>query len=806
MIPQQLDLDAAIEQVAESFVTRYRAGERPSVSEYAERYPQLAAQLEGLLPALILLEKNALAFLSNSSRSLASALAPPATVGEFTIVREIGRGGMGVVYEAVQQSLHRHVALKILPSAAHLNPKHLERFRYEAMSAARLHHHGIVPVFEVGERDGLHYYAMQFIQGQSLQGVIELLRNGPRNEDVLSATEDPAGLCAAHQTGHEFYRKVARIGRQVCDALAYAHSEGVLHRDIKPSNLLLDSKGDVWITDFGLAKIEGVEGLTETGDFIGTLRYMAPERLEGAYDRRSDIYGLGATLYELITLHAAFGTESRARLVDNILHHAPALPSKLVRSVPRDLETIVLRAMAKEPAARYRCAEEMAEDLQRFLDDRPILSRRSTAAERAWRWCRQNRMITSLATVAATLLVAAVAILAYSNSRIRGEAAARERAIVSARGAVHQLLTQVASDKLEGIPLSHPLRVSLFEDAARAYEQLLVLGDTDRSVQLELANVLHSIAGLQRELDEYGEAADALKRSAALYQSLVETDQNPPSIRETLATVETDLAYTWQFDMKSLHRESFPVEAQYRRSLELYEAIEQEYPRQYQPVTLCLSSLAKFAYGRGDNATAERFWRQAISRGELYLDRRPDHIAMRTDLCWACIDYYEAILQPSKARQDEAREVLAQGVRHAERLCQEHPEYTAAVDVLAALHFRQALAQCRAGAMRDAVRTFRLAVGEIETLCESVPWNIDFWNSARWFHEESIRNLAQSGQTEDLNDMIAHVCEWLGQFHAKTTVEGPARKNAHEAALAFAKVLHSIDRDDEAEQLIAKIK
>ena len=481
-----------IEKLADSFMTSYRAGQRPSVDAYVQQYPELADQLRGLITALIVLEQNAphRNRLDALAGNVTKAAIAPREIGEFTIVREIGRGGMGVVYEAVQQSLGRHVALKVLSSGGLMNPVHLERFRLEARSAGRLHHSHIVPVFGVGEHQGLHYYAMQFIPGQSLDQVIEALRklrpgqdedktaplvqdeftesltnglltgrfrtveaavgNGaasPAEAESKSDVSDRAAPPATPQptnssfashseftsssSGRPFYESVARVGLQVAEALAYAHAEGVLHRDIKPSNLLLDAKGNTWVTDFGLAKAEENEALTETGDFVGTLRYMAPERLEGWSDRRSDIYGLGATLYELLTLRPFFESSSRAQLIDSIRHVQPQPPTKIDPAIPRDLETIVLKALSTEPASRYHTAEAMAEDLRRFLADRPILARRTTPRERFVRWCRRNPAVASLsATVALALVVGTIgAVLAAIQS---GRLAEREQELRSA--------------------------------------------------------------------------------------------------------------------------------------------------------------------------------------------------------------------------------------------------------------------------------------------------------------------------------------------------------------------------------------
>jgi serine/threonine protein kinase/WD40 repeat protein len=358
---------------------------------------------------------------------------------------------MGVVYEAEQESLGRHVALKVLPRQALLKGTYLERFRREAKAAARLHHTNIVPVFGVGECDGTHYYVMQFIRGEGLDTVLRDLRRLRAAPGGPTVPATPADASVAHSllTGRfaappapppeeppapavpsatptaegahgsstlsadgpdwHYYRGIARVGLQVADALAYAHRQGVLHRDIKPSNLLLDQEGMVWVTDFGLAKAEGADDLTQTGDLVGTLRFMAPERFDGRSLPQSDVYALGTTLYELLTLRPAFDDTNRGRLINKVLHEPPTPPRRLDPRVPRDLETIVLKCLAKEPAERYATAEVLAEDLRRFLADRPIKARRTPWHERTWRWCRRNpAMGCLLAAVAVLLSVVAV--------------------------------------------------------------------------------------------------------------------------------------------------------------------------------------------------------------------------------------------------------------------------------------------------------------------------------------------------------------------------------------------------------------
>jgi serine/threonine protein kinase/WD40 repeat protein len=460
-------------QIADEFVEAFRRGRRPSVEEFARRYPEHADDIREMLPALVLMEEAKSADGTSGQRRQArasAAAAPLRQLGDYEILREIGRGGMGVVYEARQLSLGRHVAIKVLPSHALLDPRHLARFGREARAAARLHHTNIVPVFGVGEQDGLHYYVMQFIPGLGLDIVLDELRRLrlPRGKSAPTqagspgrpthATQDvsavavarallsgefrapePAGALttlaaepaadavlgapaparaadasaaihlpgqteasALSESGNQYWQSVARVGVQVADALAHAASQGVLHRDIKPSNLLLDDTGNVWVTDFGLAKADtDGDNLTHTGDIVGTLRYMAPERFNGQGDLRSDTYSLGLTLYELLTLRPAFDETDRNKLVRQVVHGEPVRPRRLNPAVPRDLETVVLKAIARDPAHRYQTPAEMAEDLKRFVEDRPVRARRASEAERFWRWCRRNPL-------PATLLVAVV--------------------------------------------------------------------------------------------------------------------------------------------------------------------------------------------------------------------------------------------------------------------------------------------------------------------------------------------------------------------------------------------------------------
>ncbi len=385
-----------LDRLAEEFTERCRRGESPTVVEYEERYPEHAEQIRTFLPTVALMEQ--LKRAADPSREPVLSRAIPERLGEFRVVRELGRGGMGVVYEAVQESLGRHVALKVIHHI-HLDARRLQRFQREAQAVARLHHTNIVPIFGAGEHEGLPYYVMQYIQGNGLDAIVGTWR-------------DTGSIRSA-----EHWRLVATIGEQAARALQYAHEQGILHRDIKPANLLIDEQRTVWITDFGLAKLTGHDDLTHSGDVIGTLRYLAPESLRGETDPRSDVYSLGLTLYELLTLTPPFGELTPSELLRHVGEGQPLRPRRIDASIPHDLETIVLKATAREPNHRYPDARALAEDLRRYLDDRPILARRVTPFEHLWRWARRNRATAAMTATATISLMLAALVGWVANAR-----------------------------------------------------------------------------------------------------------------------------------------------------------------------------------------------------------------------------------------------------------------------------------------------------------------------------------------------------------------------------------------------------
>ncbi len=491
---------------------------------------------------------------------------------------------MGVVYEAEQISLKRRVALKVLPFAATMDPRFLQRFQNEARAAACLHHTNIVPVFAVGCERGVHFYAMQLIDGCTLADAIQGLRRPARppsplapggrgvggegagsDADVPTTAHVPAdGVAdpkadtapAARQStlgpaaGREYFRRVAQLGVQAAEALDHAHQVGIVHRDVKPGNLLLDGSGRVWVADFGLAHVQhGEASLTMTGDLVGTLRYMSPEQALAKrvpIDHRTDVYSLGATLYELLTLWPAFEGKNRQEVLRQIAFEEPKPPRRIAKGIPSELEVIVLKAMGKNPAERYGTAQEMADDLRRFLDRKPICAKRPTVAQRVGKFARRHRRLVGAAFI---LILLALAGLATSTGLIWAAQTRTEAALTFANGQrelaqkrEHEADAQRkrAEDHVRtSLGLVEALYGTLREIARRpqsgvepgdfagatghvieVLEQLRKEGVDDPEDLEHLANIRYNFGDILAQLDRYSEAEDSYHEAVNLYTRL----------------------------------------------------------------------------------------------------------------------------------------------------------------------------------------------------------------------------------------------------------------------------------------------
>jgi WD40 repeat protein/tRNA A-37 threonylcarbamoyl transferase component Bud32 len=392
---------------------RLQLGEVPAFEEYHERFPGL--EPSWLVETVGAPSSDSSPEAADAAVSSSAACAPvvPADgsaisgrcLGDYELLGEIARGGMGVVYKARQKRLNRIVAIKAIRSGPLASLAEVRRFRIEAENAAHLDHPHIVPIYEVGDHLGLSFFSMKFIEGGTLA------------EHLDRFDEEP--------------KQAARLLATVAEAVDHAHRHGILHRDLKPANILLDAEGEPHVSDFGLAKELGGEGKTASGAIVGTPSYMAPEQAAGGAKRLStaaDIYALGAILYELLTGRPPFHAETPLETLRQVQSAEPVPPARLRPKLPRDLTTICLKCLEKEPATRYGSAGALAEDLRRFLDGKPIRARPVGHAERLWRWCRRNPAVAWLTFSTAFLVGAAAVNWVIATVRLReAERNAREK-------------------------------------------------------------------------------------------------------------------------------------------------------------------------------------------------------------------------------------------------------------------------------------------------------------------------------------------------------------------------------------------
>jgi len=516
---------ADLAEILDEYLVALEAGNPPDRDALLAQHPELAEELQAALLGVD--------FVYSAAPRLApdehADTLPGRSLGDYRLIRELGRGGMAVVYEAEQISLGRRVALKVLPFAAVLDPKQLQRFKNEALAAAHLHHAHIVPVYGVGCERGVHYYAMQYVEGQSLATAIRELKGGEKGDE-------PKTPISSHGSNREpaYIRMAAALGIQAAEALDHAHQLGIVHRDVKPGNLLVDQVGTLWVTDFGVASSVANVGLTMTGELLGTIRYMSPEQAlakRAPIDHRTDVYSLGATLYELFTLEPAFPGDDPHVVIHDIATKEPVLPRRLNPAIPNDLETVLLKAMSKEPANRYATALEMAEDLTHFLENRPIDAKRPGLVRRASQWSRRHR---TLVGATAALLLLSTAGLATGTALLWREQEQTKAAFGTAQANLLlalQALDQIYMDEAEGHPkVREGLPKDLLQKGLGFYEKF-VKENAHNERLVSLIGTAYQRAGLIfRALGEEERAVESLEAAIAAYDRALAMDP-----RNTLA-------------------------------------------------------------------------------------------------------------------------------------------------------------------------------------------------------------------------------------------------------------------------------
>lgn len=691
-----------LEALSERFVEDFRAGRRPSVDEYAERFPEFAEEIRELFPALLLLEKGgtreALSSLSQGASRQGFAISGLERLKNYRIVREIGRGGMGVVYEAWDETLERVVALKVMKIFPGEEAQAIKRFQREAKTAARLHHTNIVPVFDSDVLDDKFFYVMQLVDGVNLEQFLrmkeaeasESLDNDSQNDDATAPSAAPSAdvdsfaetsplppnytpseaeipvapqdaeqarpspgffarraeakrqrqetinpsafgarfpaaskpLLSVRIAESNYYQRVCDVVIQAAQGLDYAHRHDVVHRDIKPSNLVVADDGVVWITDFGLAKSTTENDLTRQGQLVGTLRYLAPEALEGDFSPLSDVYSLGLTLYELLTFTPAFAETNYSRLLAQVAAGRPTRPRKLNPKIPLDLETIVLKAIEPTPEKRYASAGELADDLQRFLDDRPIRARRVSFVGRVWRWCKRNRLVAGLLFsifVLITLIFAGI-----STSYVRTLALVRAKEAESQR----------AQKNLD-------LALAAFDDVFES------LGDA-AAVDFNFLNDAESLGVPTDDPSISEKEARVLENLLEFYDGFVDENENEPTLLLKSARARVRVGTIRKLLGRSRDSDAFPKALElYRRALD-FASDETERTQ----IALEKANVVRAAYETAplENRLAEFLPLCAESLGELATLPADSPLSEARDRATAQLRFERAVLRLEKLR------------------------------------------------------------------------------------------------------------------------------------------------------------
>jgi len=606
--------------VLERYLAALEQGAPLSQDAILAEQPDIAPALMNYFRSLEELHDMAAGFAGSKPRGEEPADTDPEgakRIGDFELLREIGRGGMGVVYEARQISLDRRVAVKLLPFAAVLESKQIARFKHEAQAAAHLHHPNIVPVFAIGVERGVHYYAMQYIDGQPLdRAIAELKAERPRRrtrskesavrrrrekiEPELAPTVEYSVLSTQHavltkdrdthdvgvpltdpgaaakstrqlfsRDNAEYYRMVLRLGIQAAEALHAAHEYGVVHRDIKPSNLLLEANGKLWITDFGLARFQRDVSLTRTGDLIGTMRYMSPEQASGQsalVDHRSDIYSLGVTLYELACLQPAFPEERGPALLRQIDAYDPPRPRQIRADVPRDLETVILKAMARERDERYATAQQLAADLDCVLEGKGTVARPPTLLDRAGRWVRRRQRTVAVTLLALALTVVGLATGAFmiwrSNIKANKNADLAASIASNAFDMVDQLAMQNREDSADD------LRQNKLDESLHSIQRLIDEAKADPDLQPAVAAAYGKLGSLLYNRNSPAESLQAHQEAANILNQLLARQPGDSGLLRQLALAENNCGLAFlQLGKTEQAREQFQQAAQRQERL-----------------------------------------------------------------------------------------------------------------------------------------------------------------------------------------------------------------------------------------------
>ncbi|MEL6106985.1 MAG: serine/threonine-protein kinase [Planctomycetota bacterium] len=701
-----------LSEILESYLADMERGVPVSPETLLQQHPRFRNVLRWYLESL--------SFLTLASEQLGTT-APPATqrqeLGDFEIVREIGRGGMGIVYEASQKSLGRKVALKVLPFAAVLDQKQIARFRNEAQAAAQLHHDHIVPVYSVGTDRGVHYYSMQYIEGQSLDRAISQLQACEDHaSDAIAdvSTEKRVSFSTNRSVRtRDHIRSVVELVIQAAEALHHAHEFGVVHRDVKPSNLLIDRVGKLWVTDFGLARCQSSVTITMTGDLLGTLRYMSPEAAAGSghlVDQLSDVYSLGVTLYELLTLTPPHDQTDRSRLLEAIQDKDPPPPRSHNGAIDLDLETIVLKAISKTRDQRYCSCQAFADDLRRFLDGQPPLAKRPTLIDRAAKWAtRRKRLVAStLAGLLASTLIAFATVTLLLAERRKTDVALAEAESNFAQAQINlgkaiEVVDRFGlrlSNELSTIPGAESIRRRMLQQTLGDFQQFAEQMRDDGAMRRAMALCQAQIASMHRQLGQFDDATDSYRDAIDLYDEL-ESDSADVVDRLTAIRHEKAVCHNNLGELLFQRGDIDAATTSYERGLALVRKLVADAPDETHRhlLSATLVNYGNLARARDERSRARAMYREAVELQRRLCDDHSNDTRYRRELA---VSYAQLAFLWSADDLNEADRLNQLAIELHQALVDAEPHNLLAISELATCYNHRGGILSGSGRMEDA--------------------------------------------------------------------------------------------------------